>query len=361
MFRMTRVAFDKLLLLLTPHLDANANPKHPHTIPARLRLMLTLRWLAGGGIHDLTFWGNVGDSTFYSKTGVVWPTIAAIQACLPISFPIDDHARLESIADGFAAMVPGAADVCESMHGCVGALDGVIFECEMPNDESVAWPGQYKNRKGYPAIMALAGVDAWARFTLMDIRPGSTCDWSAWLHSPLYTDCIAEHELPDKYYLIGDEAFVTSFQLLSPWGGTGLASDKDSFNYHLSRQRQTVERAFGIMVQRWGILQRPLRCKLRNMPSVLTACAGLHNFCVDHGDKPPGMLAPEDRSYRDLGHEELGPYQMTWPRSADAGNFDNSNALRGTVNVRNRRAEITNGLARNKIRRPEKGPNGYIT
>ena len=39
--------------------------------------------------------------------------------------------------------------------------------------------------------------------------------------------------------------------------GRGLDRYKDSFNYWLSHSRQAVERAFGMLTQRWGIFWRP--------------------------------------------------------------------------------------------------------
>jgi hypothetical protein len=47
--------------------------------------------------------------------------------------------------------------------------------------------------------------------------------------------------------LVVDEAYRCSQQ------EKGLPADKDAFNYFLSRQRQVIERAFGILVQRFGI------------------------------------------------------------------------------------------------------------
>ena len=53
-------------------------------------------------------------------------------------------------------------------------------------------------------------------------------------------------DLPSEYFVIGDEAFVCSSQILCPWSGSNLGLWKDSFNYHLSSMRQCIERAFGL-------------------------------------------------------------------------------------------------------------------
>ena len=42
-----------------------------------------------------------------------------------------------------------------------------------------------------------------------------------------------------------------------------------------------VERAFGLLVGRWGLLWRPLKVKGRNRAVMLDAIVRLHNLCVD--------------------------------------------------------------------------------
>jgi hypothetical protein len=64
--------------------------------------------------------------------------------------------------------------------------------------------------------------------------------------------------LPSSYFGVGDDAFVNSDTLLTPWSGRGLTIFQDSFNYHLSCMRQTIERASGMLIRRWGVFNRPL-------------------------------------------------------------------------------------------------------
>jgi hypothetical protein len=46
--------------------------------------------------------------------------------------------------------------------------------------------------------------------------------------------------------------------------------------------RQTIERAFGLMTNRFGIFWRPLRCSYKYWPLVCMVAAKLHNFCIDN-------------------------------------------------------------------------------
>jgi hypothetical protein len=65
----------------------------------------------------------------------------------------------------------------------------------------------------------------------------------------------ASQQLPPGYYGVGDDTFVNSNTLLTPWSGHQLNIWQDSFNYHLSAMRQCIERAFGIYIRRCKFLR----------------------------------------------------------------------------------------------------------
>ena len=71
--------------------------------------------------------------------------------------------------------------------------------------------------------------------------------------------CMDTNLLPKWCNVVLDEAYTCTNQELSPWKGKSLSVEKDAFNYYLSLHRQVVERAFGLLVGRWGIFWRPLR------------------------------------------------------------------------------------------------------
>ena len=56
---------------------------------------------------------------------------------------------------------------------------------------------------------------------------------------------------------------------------------EDAFNYFQSNLRMNIECAFGILVQRWGVLWRPMRVSYRKVPRVVELCMMLHNYCLD--------------------------------------------------------------------------------
>ena len=94
--------------------------------------------------------------------------------------------------------------------------------------------------------------------------------------------------------------FSDCFSTLFVFIGRGLGVDCDAFNWCLSKMRQCIERAFGLMVQRWGILWRSLRVTFSSMPKVLLAVARLHNFCITVKDTPPNTRYHGDSHEDDI-------------------------------------------------------------
>ena len=128
---------------------------------------------------------------------------------------------------------------------------------------------------------------------------GSTNDILAWDISSFKFQ-MDDGMLPLDFYIVGDEAFTCSNQLLVPWSGRGLDEWKDSFNYHLSVMRQCIERAFALLTNRWGIFWRPLRCAYKRWSLICMVCAKLHNYCIDMGEgKPSDIYMRRDEDHED--------------------------------------------------------------
>lgn len=66
--------------------------------------------------------------------------------------------------------------------------------------------------------------------------------------------------------------------------GQRLPDYRRHFNYCLSACRQTIERAFGIMIRKWGVLRQPLTCDLDKVPMLMDAIVKLNNFCLRRGE-----------------------------------------------------------------------------
>jgi hypothetical protein len=90
--------------------------------------------MAGGSYLDLCFAFGISPSTFFYAEGVLWPTLAAIDAAFHISLPFDDIDKLESLLNGFYEHSAGI------LNGCVMALDGFGVSTRQPHDWEVERP-----------------------------------------------------------------------------------------------------------------------------------------------------------------------------------------------------------------------------
>lgn len=99
---------------------------------------------------------------------------------------------------------------------------------------------------------------------------------------------ISPHKVPDsrnrciEYHLIADDGFGLTNRLMKPYSGNSLSVAEEVFNYRLSRARQVVEVAFGILVNRFRALLKRLYCSTENARLIVEACVLLHNYLIHH-------------------------------------------------------------------------------
>ncbi len=108
MFRMSRVGFEALLTMVSPHIhhpsEEMSHVSSGSPITHRTKLYVTLRYLAGASYLDLIFAWGISKAAFYSsdpRKGVIWPTMEANDHVLHMGLPINDEAKLEQMAQEF--------------------------------------------------------------------------------------------------------------------------------------------------------------------------------------------------------------------------------------------------------------------
>lgn len=70
--------------------------------------------------------------------------------------------------------------------------------------------------------------------------------------------------------------------MLTPFSGSSAENVwNDSYNFYLSPVRIKTEKAFGILVNRWGLLRGQLQRDLKNASLLILAAAKLHNYCLN--------------------------------------------------------------------------------
>lgn len=174
-------------------------------------------------------------------------------------------------------------------YNCLGAIDGKHISIRKP----LLSGSSFFNYKKNFSIVLLASVDANYRFTTVDVGSmGRFSDGNIFAKSPLgkllssgSMDLPEPKQLPGQdtptpYVFIRDEAFPLMSHLMRPYPKARVTNNYQNkvFNYRLSRGRQTVESAFGILAARFRVFKRPFECKLETIDKVVLATVVLHNY-----------------------------------------------------------------------------------
>ena len=126
----------------------------------------------------------------------------------------------------------------------------------------------------------LQGVsDEKGRFIYIAVAaPGSMHDSKAYQETTLPS---LVKNLPPNVFIVADNAYTPTEHLVPVYGGIERAQiGKDDTNYFILQVRIHIERAFGIMKQRFCILKKPLECSFSHASSLVMSIARLHNFCL---------------------------------------------------------------------------------
>lgn len=90
------------------------------------------------------------------------------------------------------------------------------------------------------------------------------------------------NSLPLGRYIVGDNAYVCSEHLLTPFSGNErFEARKDSYNFYISQLRIRIEMAFGMMTNKFQILKRPITIGVPSIGKFLLTIGKLHNYCID--------------------------------------------------------------------------------
>lgn len=182
--------------------------------------------------------------------------------------------------------------------GCIGAIDGKHITMRAPDDNS-----NFFNYKGTNSIVLLALVDDEYCFTYVDIGcNGRASDGGVFAQSSL-GQALQRNELdvPEHAVIVGDAAFPLKSYLMKPYATTPTEKEK-IFNYRLSRARRIVENAFGILVSRFRVFEKPIPLPPESVDVIVLAACSLHNWlrkttetyitqrCVDFEDRQLGTI-----------------------------------------------------------------------
>lgn len=266
-FRLSRKAMRALQGLLRREQD--------HGWGHELEVLIYVYWLAHGlSYRVVSRVFNVPRSTIHrivhKVAQFIWDNLHRA-----IYFP--SPANLETVGRGF-----GQLSGTPILNKAVGAIDGCHIRIKPPSLHRL----DYLNYKGFYSINMQAICDSSGKF--LDIfvgYPGSVHDTRILKSSSFYT---ARRYPPSGYFILGDGGYPcleTPVCLITPYREPVNGRVQQRFNYHHSKGRSIIERAFGIMKTRWrSTLFKALEVRPTFAPQVIASCAFLHNVCLDNGD-----------------------------------------------------------------------------
>ncbi|XP_046687153.1 putative nuclease HARBI1 [Homalodisca vitripennis] len=174
------------------------------------------------------------------------------------------------------------------VENCVGALDGKHIAILQP-------PGSgsyFFNYKGFFSVVLLAVVNANYEFmyvncgvngrvsdggVLFETDFGQQLE-NGQLNLPSPTTFPNNRDVCLPFVFLGDEAFPLKENLMKPYPNKGITHDERIFNYRICRGRRVVENAFGILANRFQVLQTTIRTSLETTEVIILACCALHNY-----------------------------------------------------------------------------------
>ena len=311
-FRMSLDSFWRLHNILLPHLH-NASraardyqrkggrgggnylpPPIPngHIFPS-IRLGAALRYFAGGSPYDIVAVFGIGYSEVLSS---VWIVVEAINQCPDFKMRYPDSLEEQRViaAEFAAASTPG-------IRNCAGAVDGILIWMLKPSLKEATKSGvdQKKflcGRKHKFGLNCQAVSDCRGRILDISMKcGGASADCLAFeasnLHRRLEEGLMKKDVGNNRFVLFGDNAYLNTSYMATPF--TNVAGDpnrgaEDNYNFFHSQLRIRIECAFGMLVQRWGILRMamPRNIGITRVVSLVTALAKLHNYCIGESNVP---------------------------------------------------------------------------
>lgn len=295
-FRLCREDFNHILTVINDNIHLNqqkAINSSGSAICMEIRLCMTLRLLAGASYLDLIWYEVSIDHVM----DYILPILMTINACFNNICLPKSIADIDAVRDGWESLQRRKWPDRVLMPDLLAAVDGLCIERPRPSERELNGrePRIFMNRKGFYAWIACATCDSNARFTSFEVRwPGATSDNIAYAQSDLRRWVDEVLARMKRGWIAGDDAYSgCDPRILTPFSKTQLrkakrANDENklyrkmlAFNYVLSSMRITIERAFGMLVRRWGILWSSIRWSEYNSLIMIVVCAKLHNICMD--------------------------------------------------------------------------------
>lgn len=169
---------------------------------------------------------------------------------------------------------------------CGGALDGKHIRIARPPHSGA----MYYNYKGFYSIVLMALVNSEYKFIWLDvgqqgrISDGGVFDWTSFGNdlksNKLNFPAKSDNDMNLEFVLIGDEAFMLHEHVLKPYSARDLTHERRIYNYRLSRARNVVENAFGLLASRFRVFHTAIALNVQSTKYIVASACALHNFLL---------------------------------------------------------------------------------
>ncbi|PIA29459.1 hypothetical protein AQUCO_06000067v1 [Aquilegia coerulea] len=168
---------------------------------------------------------------------------------------------------------------------CVGALDGTHIVASVPIEEQ----DKFRGRKLITTQNVLAACSFDLKFTYV------LTGWEGTAHDQRVLDNALERSNPlvvppGRYYLVDADythqpgffgPYRATIYHLQEHEGRTPRDEKELFNLRHAHLRSTIERAFGVLKQRWAILSTKSHYSYETQVKIAMACFILHNHITE--------------------------------------------------------------------------------
>ena len=224
----------------------------------------------------------------------------------------DDHIKFPETLTELNASIQSFEEL-SALANIVGAIDGSHVRITVPSDSAADYFSRYQQHDfiiqavvngnkvftdcacGFPGSMHDAGV-------LRESAIFRRAEQGDILTAP--TIIVGGREITP--YILGDSTYPVSPWLMKPYPEGTRHPQEITFNKELSSARVQVECAFGMLKNRWRILQKRFDSDIEFAIKATMACAVLHNICIrnnvvwdEDDDNNDYDLEPEDGFIQD--------------------------------------------------------------
>ncbi|KAK3866822.1 hypothetical protein Pcinc_027669 [Petrolisthes cinctipes] len=253
-----------ILLQVLGHRLPDSHDRRGLRIAPRQQLLVTLRYLASGGLQLTT--ADTAEMSQTSASRCIVRVTSALAEIAPLYIKFPEPSEEEAVMKEFSQIA--------GMPGCIGCIDGILIPIRNPGGMDSEL---YRCHKDFHAINIMAVCSASLMFTaLVGNWPGSAHD------SRIFNESVLCHQLQQGHYqgyLLGDSAYPCRRYIQTPISSP--STDKER-NYNASHLKtwSCIERAFSILKSRFAVLTTPIRTEMATTHNLIIATFVLHNIAM---------------------------------------------------------------------------------